>query len=94
MQSKLEAQTGFDCSLSGSTLVAVYYQENKVYFANAGDSRAIIIGEARPSHSQEYMYERGGDGSQDFQIVIMAQTRDHKPDMQDEADRIVNHYEG
>ncbi len=66
VQSKLESQTGFDCSLSGSTLVAVYYQENKVYFANAGDSRAIIIGEARSSHSQEYMYERGGDGSQDF----------------------------
>ena len=56
VQQKLEKQTGFDCSLSGSTLVAIYYHENKVYFANAGDSRAIIIGEGRPSHSQEYMH--------------------------------------
>ena len=40
------------------------------------------------------MHERGGDASQNLQIVILAQTRDHKPDLQDEADRIVNHYEG
>ena len=40
------------------------------------------------------MHERGGDGSIDHQIVVMAQTRDHKPDLQDEANRIVNQYEG
>lgn len=40
------------------------------------------------------MHERGGDGTQDTQIMIMAQTRDHKPDLPDEVDRIVNHYEG
>jgi hypothetical protein len=40
------------------------------------------------------MHERGGDASQDIQIVILAQTRDHKPDLEDEADRIINHYEG
>jgi len=51
VQQKLEKQTGFDCSLSGSTLVALYLKENKVYFGNAGDSRGIVIGESRPSHS-------------------------------------------
>ena len=36
------------------------------------------------------MPERGGDGSNETNVVIMAQTRDHKPDLQDEADRIIN----
>ena len=63
MQNKLEKQTGFDCSLSGSTLVAVYQQENTIYFANAGDSRGIVIGESTPAHSADYMHERGGDAS-------------------------------
>lgn len=40
------------------------------------------------------MHERGWDASQDTQIVILSQTRDHKPDLADEADRIINHYEG
>ena len=92
----MEKQTGFDCSLSGSTVVAVFTKENTIYFANAGDSRGIIIGQTTTSgQNQEYMHEqRGGDASQDFQIEIMAQTRDHKPELPDEADRILNHYEG
>ena len=94
VQQKLEKQNGFDCSLSGSTVVGVYMKENDFYFANAGDSRAIIIGEQSKSHNQEYMHERGWDASQDTQIVILSQTRDHKPDLADEADRIINHYEG
>ena len=40
------------------------------------------------------MNERGGDGTQDSKFVILAETRDHKPEVPDEADRIVNHYEG
>ena len=40
------------------------------------------------------MNERGGDADMDTQIVILAQTRDHKPDLPDEVDRIVNQYEG
>lgn len=45
VQNKLEKQTNFDCSLSGSTVVGCYQSGNHFYFANAGDSRAIIIGE-------------------------------------------------
>ena len=40
------------------------------------------------------MHERGGDGTQDIQIMILASTRDHKPDVADEAERIVNQYDG
>lgn len=93
VQAKLERQTGFDASLSGSTVVAVYQHGNTMYFANAGDSRGIVIGEST-RNNQEQMHERGGDGTQDTQIMILAQTRDHKPDLADEADRIVNQYEG
>ena len=71
VQSKLESQKGFDCDLSGSTVVAVYFKENTFYFANAGDSRGIIIGETK-NYGQEYMHERGGDGTQDLQIMILS----------------------
>ena len=81
VQSKLEKQTQFDCSLSGSTLVGIYHHENTIYFANAGDSRGIIVGESTPARSAEYMHERGGDAFSDVQIVILASTRDHKPDL-------------
>ena len=46
VQQKLERQTNFDCSLSGSTLVGVYQRENQIFFSNCGDSRAVLIGEA------------------------------------------------
>ena len=45
VQSKMEKQTGFDCSLSGSTVVGIYKERKTIYFANAGDSRGIIIGQ-------------------------------------------------
>mmetsp|Transcript_28795 Transcript_28795/g.38406 ORF Transcript_28795/g.38406 Transcript_28795/m.38406 type:complete len:112 (+) Transcript_28795:3123-3458(+) len=90
VQAKMEKQTGFDCSLSGSTLVGMYQSGNTMYFANAGDSRGIVIGESSPALSAEYQHERGGDGFSDVQIVILSQTRDHKPDLQDEAYRIIN----
>lgn len=63
VQDRMQKQTAFDPSLSGSTLVATYLQENTFYFANAGDSRSIVIGESSPAHSQEYMHERGGDAT-------------------------------
>ena len=64
----MEKQTGFDCSLSGSTVVAIYKERKTIYFANAGDSRGIIIGETTGRYNdQEYMHEqRGGDGTKDI----------------------------
>ena len=62
VQAKLEKQTGFDCTLSGSTVVGLYQKENTTFFANAGDSRAIIIGES-VRRSEDYMPERGMDGN-------------------------------
>ena len=82
----------FDCSLSGSTVISVYQRENTIIFGNCGDSRAIVIGETLDTKNQEYE-ERGGSDLGDS-IVIMAMTRDHKPDTPEEADRILNQYDG
>ena len=67
-------------------------RENQIFFGNCGDSRAILIGESVEPSNQEYE-ERGGSDLGDS-IVILDCTRDHKPDLLDEADRIVNHYDG
>ena len=91
VQSKIEQQN-FNSDLSGSTVVGCYQRENQIIFANCGDSRAILIGETVENHNQEYE-ERGGSDLGDS-IVIMATTRDQKPDQPDEADRILNHYDG
>ena len=66
-------------------MVGVYQHENVIYFANAGDSRGIVIGEST---------SQSPDAGEETQIMILAQTRDHKPDMADEAERIVTQYEG
>ena len=92
VQAKLEKQTGFDCKLSGSTLVSVYQKQNTFIFGNAGDSRAIVIGQT--NDQSEYMHGGERGGQRDCSLVIMSQTRDHKPDLPDEADRILNYYDG
>ena len=92
-QKKLEKQTQFDCKLSGSTLVTVYQKQNTFIFGNAGDSRAIIFGHTNDNGS-EYLHGGERGGQKDNSLVIMAQTRDHKPDLPDEADRILNKYDG
>ena len=45
VQQGLEEQQTFDCMLSGSTVVVAYLHEKTMYFANAGDSRGIVIGQ-------------------------------------------------
>jgi serine/threonine protein phosphatase PrpC len=53
----------------------VYFNGNKLYVANAGDSRSILISS---SSSQ----------SQPFEVKQLS--RDHKPDLDDEKDRILS----
>ena len=90
----IEQQAEFDASLSGSTVVGIYQRGNTIYFANAGDSRAIVIGESIAGHQDDSMVDQGSDGSQNSPIVILDQTRDQKPDCADEVDRILNQYNG
>jgi serine/threonine protein phosphatase PrpC len=39
---KLLRESNVDMSFSGSTVIGVYLNQNKLYCANVGDSRAIL----------------------------------------------------
>jgi serine/threonine protein phosphatase PrpC len=39
---KLLKESGIDLSFSGSTVISCYFNQNKLYCANVGDSRAIL----------------------------------------------------
>ena len=69
---------------SGSTCVGVFYKKNplkKIYTANLGDSRAIII-----------KYQQSSSGKEDKNIWSYEQlSRDHTPSEQDEAERIIQY---
>ena len=77
----------------GTTACVVLITADEIICANAGDSRAIVIGQ---TNDKEAAFTHGGErgGMRDNSLVIMAQTRDHKPDLPDEAERILNHYDG
>lgn len=61
---------------SGTTVVAAYVKENKMFIANVGDSRAVV---ATPSESNPEM------------CVAKLLSVDHKPDAPEEHARITKH---
>ena len=64
---------------SGSTCISVFLQKtsiNKIYIANVGDSRAIIIKESN-NNNDNWSFEQ--------------LSRDHKASEKDEAERILKH---
>jgi len=63
----------FDVYLSGSTWWTALFCGNKIYTANWGDSRGIIVG--RTALKEE--------------LAVRSATRDHKPSEEDEAKRII-----
>ncbi len=67
-------QCQFDVSLSGSTVCTVLFTGNKVICANAGDSRAI----------KAAIFDNGR------RLEATALNIDHKPDLKDEAQRILS----
>lgn len=67
-----------DTRYSGSTCVSVMTLGRKLYMANVGDSRGIVI-RAAP----------GNPNDPASQCQCTALTRDHKPDDEDEAKRII-----
>ena len=64
----------FDTKLSGSTLVFVLLFDNKIVCGNVGDSRAIIASKNELNNSW----------------LTTDLSRDHKPDLPDEKERIIN----
>ena len=71
----------FNVEYSGSTCVSILLKEkniNKIYIANVGDSRAIIIKELQNQNKDWVPYQL---------------SRDHKPTEEDEAQRILE-YDG
>ena len=64
----------FNTYLSGSTWCTVLIHGNHLYWANCGDSRAIIVSE----------------GEEENTIIVKAASRDHKPNEPDEAKRIIS----
>jgi serine/threonine protein phosphatase PrpC len=67
-----------DVRFSGTTFVGVLIQGNKLYCANAGDSRAVL------ARQEGYRVD-----SRTRQWVAVALSRDHKPNDPDENKRIV-----
>ena len=64
---------------SGSTCISVFLQKtkiNKIYIANVGDSRAIVIKDSK-NNNDNWSFEQ--------------LSRDHKASEKDEAERILNH---
>ena len=71
----------FNVEYSGSTCASILLKEeniNKIYIANVGDSRAILIKEPKNKNNDWISYQL---------------TRDHKPSEQDEAQRVLE-YDG
>jgi len=60
-----------DCNMSGSTCIAVLLQNDQLWCANVGDSRAVLG------------RKTGGEWS------AVPLSRDHKPDLRDESERIL-----
>ena len=73
---RLSPDDTIDCSLSGSTAVMCASIGNKLYFANTGDSRAML-------------FRRDPLDASATKLVPVPVTRDHKPDLPSETKRIL-----
>jgi serine/threonine protein phosphatase PrpC len=84
------AQQGFGYEFSGSTIVTVMVNGNKLVSANSGDSRAVIGSlkdkdySLKPEESKALCVEEN-----DRQWLAIPITRDHKPDDPIEKQRIL-----
>ena len=80
----------FDVNFSGTTIVSVLVTGNKAVCANVGDSRAILGSlRAKGPSLRERETVAGGSHEGGKVWVAHALSRDHKPDIKDEKDRIL-----
>lgn len=73
----MEHRSRIDASLSGTTCVVTLFNHDMILCANSGDSRAILVSEK----------ESNGQGTGQYYSTQLS--RDHKPDLADEAQRIL-----
>jgi serine/threonine protein phosphatase PrpC len=77
VEGKLENKSRIDAMFSGTTCVMCFFNHDMVVCANSGDSRAILVSEQEDSN---------GKGTGQFYFTQLS--RDHKPELADEAARI------
>lgn len=80
------AQSKFDMNFSGSTCVCVFVIDDRIICANCGDSRAILVTHVVYKNENRYAPPTSTSLSK-FNIVPLS--IDHKPDLKEEAYRIV-----
>ena len=84
----------FGFEFSGTTIVTVMVQGNKLVTANAGDSRAVV-GSLRDFNyviKDKNIESKALSVEENDRIWVAKQiTRDHKPDDEDEKERILKH---
>jgi len=64
-----------DVNFSGTTLILIFIKGKTIYCANVGDSRALLARQIEEQDSSNWM--------------AIALSRDHKPDLEDESERIL-----
>ena len=77
VEKRLENKSRIDAMFSGTTCVQTFFDHDMIVCANAGDSRAILISEQENER---------GEGTGQYYFTQLS--RDHKPELADEAQRI------
>lgn len=72
-EKRMEHRSRIDANLSGTTCVMTFFNHDMIVCANSGDSRAILISEQ----------EKNGSANGHYYFTQLS--RDHKPDVPDEA---------
>lgn len=82
----------FDVNFSGSTIVTVMVTGKKLICSNVGDSRAILGSLKSKSIQLGQNQTLASQNSHDSNKIWVAHalSRDHKPDLKDELDRIIS----
>ena len=80
-------ESGLDTVFSGTTMTLMIVREDKVTIANIGDSRAVLGMEMILSKTESETKEM-----EPFSLIkVIPLSIDHKPEMPEEASRIINH---